>query len=235
MDVLLIESENLYSHGLICLIESLSEDISVKSCPSIEDSFSCIDDCTYDILLLSSRNEVEACHVGISRLIDTAPELPVVLVPVANNLEHLQQALHLGVKGIISSISCHKELLAVFRLVAAGGIYIPRDFISEENVFNISSTSAPVQCISTADTNADFVKLSLLSDRQIQVLNFLVQGKPNKAISDALCISENTVKTHLSAIFRLLGVRNRNEAVYIANQAQVPLDRVQITNRVSSF
>lgn len=235
MNILLIESQSLYRHGLSCLIESLSEDISVKSCIDVKDSSNYINDHTYDFLLLSSRSELEVCLESISWLVDTAPDMPIILVPVTKDLEHFQQALQLGVKGIVPSVSCHKELLAVFRLVSAGGTYIPCDFISEENVVNIGSASGPASCIPTDDENADFAKMDSLSDRQKQVLAYLVQGKPNKVISEALCISENTVKTHLSAIFKLLGVRNRNEAVYFASQANYSADRVQMTNRVSNF
>jgi len=66
--------------------------------------------------------------------------------------------------------------------------------------------------------------LNALSDRQREVLKYLLQGKPNKTISANLHISENTVKAHLSAIFRALGARNRTEAVYFAARAGVPLD-----------
>ena len=63
-----------------------------------------------------------------------------------------------------------------------------------------------------------------LSERQREVLRYLLQGKPNKTISSKLDISENTVKAHLSAIFRALGARNRTEAVYFAARAGVPME-----------
>src|SRR3546814_20829395 len=53
----------------------------------------------------------------------------------------------------------------------------------------------------------------LLTERQIEVLRLLSQGKPNKSIARDLNISEGTVKIHLAAIFRALDVRNRVEAV----------------------
>src|SRR3546814_20177847 len=53
----------------------------------------------------------------------------------------------------------------------------------------------------------------LLTERQIEVLRLLSQGKPDKSIARDLNISEGTVKIHLAAIFRALDVRNRVEAV----------------------
>jgi DNA-binding NarL/FixJ family response regulator len=57
---------------------------------------------------------------------------------------------------------------------------------------------------------------NVLTERQVEVLQLLSQGKPNKLIGRALGISEGTVKIHLAAIFRALNVRNRTEAVVAA-------------------
>jgi DNA-binding NarL/FixJ family response regulator len=57
---------------------------------------------------------------------------------------------------------------------------------------------------------------SVLTERQVEVLQLLSQGKPNKLIGRSLGISEGTVKIHLAAIFRALNVRNRTEAVVAA-------------------
>ena len=56
-----------------------------------------------------------------------------------------------------------------------------------------------------------------LTERQIEVLRLLSQGKPNKLIARELGICEGTVKIHLAAVFRVLKVHNRTEAVVMAN------------------
>jgi two-component system nitrate/nitrite response regulator NarL len=55
--------------------------------------------------------------------------------------------------------------------------------------------------------------LAKLSPRQLQVLQCMVNGYSNKKISDTLHVSEETVKSHVTAIFRNLGVENRTQAV----------------------
>ena len=60
----------------------------------------------------------------------------------------------------------------------------------------------------------------LLTERQIDVMRLLSQGKPNKLIARDLGISEGTVKIHLAAIFRALNVRNRVEAVVASRKLQ---------------
>ena len=61
---------------------------------------------------------------------------------------------------------------------------------------------------------------NLLTERQIDVMRLLSQGKPNKLIARDLGISEGTVKIHLAAIFRALNVRNRVEAVVASRKLQ---------------
>jgi len=55
--------------------------------------------------------------------------------------------------------------------------------------------------------------------RQMDILRFVIQGKPNKIIARELDISEGTVKSHLSSVLHALGTRNRTEAVYGRGEA----------------
>ncbi len=57
-----------------------------------------------------------------------------------------------------------------------------------------------------------------LTPRELDVLNLIVAGKPNKGIANALSISENTVKTHVKNIYQKLDVHNRAEAIARAEE-----------------
>jgi DNA-binding NarL/FixJ family response regulator len=63
--------------------------------------------------------------------------------------------------------------------------------------------------------------IAMLTPRQCDVLRLLGKGQANKEIARALDISEGTVKIHLAAIFRLLDVRNRTEAVLKASALDI--------------
>ena len=67
-------------------------------------------------------------------------------------------------------------------------------------------------------------QLAKLSSRQKSVLEIALTGKLNKAIANELNIAEGTVKAHLSAAFKVLGVKNRTEAVYLLSQRQAAPD-----------
>ena len=67
-------------------------------------------------------------------------------------------------------------------------------------------------------------QLANLSSRQTAVLNMALTGKLNKVIADELNIAEGTVKAHLSAVFKALGVKNRTEATYLLSRKEAVPD-----------
>ena len=80
-----------------------------------------------------------------------------------------------------------------------------------------AGSSAPPQIRSTVpEVDLDSPKLT---PRQQEVLEMLVQGKSNREIAEALGLSENTIKVHLVAIFRTLGVSSRTEALLAGMKA----------------
>lgn len=153
--------------------------------------------------------------VGVDALIKlrkTVPDTTIVVLSGEQDPDVIHRCIECGAMGFITKTATHDELLNAIRLIVAGGVYLPR------NVMMSSLHSRPTA------TRSDVALLASLSDRQREVLAYLLQGKPNKTISNNMDISQNTVKAHLSAIFRTLGARNRTEAVYFAARAGVPLD-----------
>ena len=97
-------------------------------------------------------------------------------------------------------------MIAAFQQILNGGIYAPTLLLTEP-----SAVAEP------AAAALDPQILETLTPRQCEVLRLLGKGQANKEIARALDISEGTVKIHLAAIFRLLDVRNRTEAVLKAS------------------
>ena len=90
--------------------------------------------------------------------------------------------------------------MQALRLVLAGGTYVPP---------RLSAASAAPPP-GAADAG--------LTPRQWEVVKLLARGLPNKAIANTLGVTEGTVKVHLIAVFRALGVRNRTAAVIAARR-----------------
>ena len=91
-------------------------------------------------------------------------------------------------------------ILGALRLVLAGGVYIPPSLLEH----HAAEHDAP--------------RAATLTARQVQVLRELVKGQSNKQSACELNVTEGTVKIHLAAIFRILKVNNRTEAVLVAQK-----------------
>ena len=88
-------------------------------------------------------------------------------------------------------------------------------FISKNNTSNFIYSKI-CELLNIGDFRAISNGLVSMTNRQLEVLKLIVFGTSNKLIADKLGISEQTVKIHVSAIFRLLNVSNRTQAVYKA-------------------
>jgi DNA-binding NarL/FixJ family response regulator len=133
------------------------------------------------------------------------PGLRFVVMSASEERQHVLDALAAGAFGYIPKSLEPPAMIAAFTQILNGGIYAPTLLLTES-----PSTDWPQQAV-------DAQILSTLTPRQCDVLRLLGKGQANKEIARALDISEGTVKIHLAAIFRLLDVRNRTEAVLKAS------------------
>ncbi|MEJ7687613.1 MAG: response regulator transcription factor [Variovorax sp.] len=147
------------------------------------------------------------------------PAVPVIVLSGYEDPEVMRGVLERGVLGFIPKAYSPEVMLSAVRLVLAGGVYVPPMMLSAVPpgiVAGVASGAAlTAQRGSAAAQTLEHLR-DVLTDRQVEVLQLLSQGKPNKLIGRALGISEGTVKIHLAAIFRALNVRNRTEAVVAA-------------------
>jgi DNA-binding NarL/FixJ family response regulator len=139
---------------------------------------------------------------GVRALREAHPGLPVVVCSASEDTERISQLLAMGVVGFIPKSDGMQVIQHAIRLILAGGSYVPTRLMPG------NARPPRVPAVQPAALP--------LTDRQIEVMRLLSHGKPNKLIARELDISDSTVKVHLLAIFRALGVHNRTEAVVAA-------------------
>jgi DNA-binding NarL/FixJ family response regulator len=133
------------------------------------------------------------------------PQLRLVVMSASEQRQDVLDALAAGAFGYIPKSLDPDAMTAAFQQVLGGGIYAPTLLLTEPA--RAPEPAAPI----------DASIIAMLTPRQCDVLRLLGKGQANKEIARALDISEGTVKIHLAAIFRLLDVRNRTEAVLKAS------------------
>ena len=157
-------------------------------------------------------------HQHVTRLRAQAPALPVIVLSGSEDVDLMRSLMEIGVLGFIPKAYSPEVMLSAIRLVMAGGVYIPPLLLANAQAQGWQPSEAAAPAADPARGIAGLRKL--LTERQIDVMRLLSQGKPNKLIARDLGISEGTVKIHLAAIFRALNVRNRVEAVVASRKLQ---------------
>lgn len=132
------------------------------------------------------------------------PEVPVVVLSASDSTQDVVAALDLGAMGYIPKTSSSQVMLSALRLVLSGGIYIPQEAMGGGGTRSGAAAS---------EAAARLPREIGLTERQAEVLRYMIEGKPNKLICRELKLAEGTVKIHVAAILRTLGVANRTQAV----------------------
>ncbi len=133
------------------------------------------------------------------------PKLTVGIVSASTNRRDILLALEAGVHGYIPKGIGVRALTSALRTILEGAIYVPPCIASFE-------MDAEVASAQSGDKSLDAVCVQALTSRQSEVLEFLVEGKSNKEIARKLHLAEGTVKVHMAALFRGLGVTSRSAA-----------------------
>lgn len=133
------------------------------------------------------------------------PTMPVVILSGDRDPATIRQALRRGALGFVPKSETRDVLSSALALVLAGGIYVPPAALGGDQAPPSPSTGNSGNPTSPRDLG--------LTERQIEVLALLMAGKNNKMICRTLGLAEPTVKNHVSAVLRALGVGSRMEAV----------------------
>ena len=143
------------------------------------------------------------------------PEIPVVVMSGSENRADVMRAIDGGAMGFLPKSQPSRMMVNALRLVLAGGVYLPVEMLGMPAAAAPPSAQSPVTIKTPSDIG--------LTGRQSDVLALLVQGKPNKIICRELGLAEGTVKIHVTAILKALGVNNRTQAVIAVSRLGMKL------------
>jgi len=209
--ILLVDDHEQAREGVKSFLPSLDVAIELDEAGTCAQALERASERTYDLVLLDlglpDGNGMEALRV----LREKHPEMPLVVVSGSAETNIVFDVIDAGAMGFIPKSAPGKVLVGALRLVLAGGVYVPPTVL-ETPQRSGKRLPAPPASPSLG-----------LTPRQLDVLRWLIQGKPNKIIARELGVAESTVKVHCQAIFNALGVSNRTEAVCFVGQLKQPL------------
>ncbi len=210
MHIMLIEDHPLFRDGVSMILQQLGDDTQIECGESAGDAIELANrDARFDLILLdfhlSGSTGMEALHA----LQELQPETPVIMLSAEQDGRLMQQAMAAGARGFITKSSSSQIILSAIQLVMSGGQYVPPEMLT---ALSQPSEAPAVEAPSAAKSTSRYH----LTDRQKDVLKFMLDGQSNKEIARELNMSPSTVKVHVAAILRELNVKNRTQAVNIA-------------------
>lgn len=128
-------------------------------------------------------------------------DVPLIVVSASEESTIIQKAMEYGANGFIPKSAAMDVMVAAIEQIGAGGSWLPPHVMPSTNPL-------------LNEQDRDLAKsIASLTPQQFRVLGMLAEGQLNKQIAYDLNVSEATIKAHMTAIFRKLGVRNRTQAV----------------------
>ena len=232
MKVLLVDDHPLVLSALQAVIQNIGSDttvVGVDSAAAARDTL--LRDSEFDLVLLDlALGDADGFDVLVE-FRAAYPAVPVVVVSASDRASDVIRAIDSGAMGFVPKKSSHGELHAALHMVMTGSMYVPpsmlglefgRSVVAGDTVPGVMRPlgEAPLGAAAQPEPHQKLPSLKDvgLTPRQGEVLSLLLQGLPNKLIARQLNVSVETVKDHVAAVLRALGVSSRTQAVLAVSQ-----------------
>jgi DNA-binding NarL/FixJ family response regulator len=204
--LLVVEDHALVRMGLVGLLGRIEKDVNVYEAANFEMALAVLDsEGDFDLLLLDLALPGIDGFAGLDILRRRYPAMPVVVVSAFDDASTINRVINLGASGFIPKAYSGEALLAAVSEVLAGNIFRPQGQFAAARM----DDAVPVP---PHQGNVQPEEIGLTT-RQSQVLALMVRGLSNRDIAEQLELTEGTVKIHVTAIFKTLGVNSRTQAM----------------------
>lgn len=201
--ILIVDDHSLVRAGTKLALQNLNKELITYEAESYADAMIILSEQTdFDLVLLDISLPDKNGFLILQYITKSLPLVPIVIISASDNSSDIYHAMENGACGFIHKSEGEEIMINVLKLVLAGGKYIPPALISGIKTQKHLNHNNPHEIS--------------LTPRQQQVLSLICQGRPNKMIAQHIGCTESTVRVHVTAIFKVLGVSNRTEAAAIA-------------------
>ncbi len=208
ISLLIADDHPLYRDALKGALNLSFSDIEIVESGDLNSTVSALQDHEVDLLMLDLHMPGSSDLFGFLHIQKQFPDLPIAVISGTEDANLISKIVGLGAMGFIPKTASADEIGQALNAMLEGDIWLP------ESVR-----------LKIKDVDENFSKLAenvaSLTPSQYKVLCYMRDGLLNKQIGYNLDIAEATVKAHVTAIFRKLGINNRTQAVLIASELQL--------------
>lgn len=202
--ILLADDHPLFRAALIEAVRRVAPGVEIVEAESLSETRDRLADRPVDLVCLDLHMSDSSGFSGLIELRHSHPGIPVVVISASESGGAAARALEFGAAGFIPKTASLDTLCTALGAVRDGEIWAPEtgDDITDE-----------------AAEQAQ--RLASLTPAQMRVLQGVAAGQLNKQIAFEMDITEATVKAHITAVFRKLGVINRTQASLVAQALEI--------------
>jgi DNA-binding NarL/FixJ family response regulator len=209
---LIVDDHPLFCDALSMTLKSVAGIAEIESADRLETAIRRVDLSPAPDVILLDLNLPDVNGIdGLIRLRQAAAGVPVVVVSSLADDRVIGACLAAGAAGFVPKHSRREVFRAAFEALRAGRRFLPEGYEPppEGKAQGTARGTAREEAIG---------RLALLTRQQARILQLICEGLLNKQIAYELSIAETTVKAHVTAIMRKLGVQSRTQAVLIARE-----------------
>lgn len=225
MKVLLIDDHPLILSALKSVILGLGDHVSVTGVSNANAARDTLKASPgFDLVLLDLQLGDTNGFDLLAEMRNAYPALPVVVISASDRTSDVIRSIDMGAMGFVPKRSSNEVLFEALQQVMSGGVYVPpMNMSSDLGSQPAPEPAPPLRTIGAQAQQSGFQTTPHLASlgltpRQTDVLALLLQGQPNKLIARELGLSVETIKDHVAAVLRALGVSSRTQAVLAVSQ-----------------
>jgi DNA-binding NarL/FixJ family response regulator len=200
--VLVVDDHPVFCAAMLMVVEAAEPGTQVKSVADLAAAEVVVRKQGFDLILLDMALPDVQGMSGLLLLRQLQPAAPIAIVSARDDAQLVRRSAECGARGFIPKSMPIELMVNAVKVFLAGGQWFPEGTFATDI---------------SAEERAFAARFRQLSSAQLRILRAIADGRMNKQIAHDLGIAETTVKSHLQAIFRKLGVANRMQAVVALN------------------
>lgn len=202
MKILVCDDHVLFREGVTLALREMAAGVELLEAEDGESALALAQEHSdFDLVLLDLQMPGMGGWVGLTRLREAHPTLPIVILSASEDPRDARRAIEAGAAGFVPKSTRGAVLRAALGLVLSGGIYLPPHALADA-----PSPAHPPRSGPRPDG------IDTLTPKQLEVLRLMARGLTNGEIGEVLGVALGTVKSHVGAIFQALDVSNRTES-----------------------
>jgi two-component system response regulator DegU len=212
--IAIVDDHKLFREGIRRILDfEQSFDVVAEGSDGL-DVLKIMDEVEVDVFIIDINMPNMNGATATKALLEKNPDAKVIILSIHDDESYVTHVLKVGARGYLLKEMDSDTLIEAIKVVAKGGSYLhPK--ITHNLVEEFRRLSLKEQLFKSREIEIRR-PLHLLTRRECEVLQMLADGKSNRAIGEALFISEKTVKNHVSNILQKLEVNDRTHAVVTA-------------------